>query len=80
MGLAGSAWSQTVPPAQPKATPKKTARTVKIEARKARVRATLAQPSTPGTDTVTVAPKKARPTAKPGQRAGSAPTPPVRNI
>ena len=80
MGLAGSAWSQTVPPAQPKATPKKTARSAKIEARKVRVRATLAQPSTPGTDTVTVAPKKARPTAKPGQRAGSAPTPPVRNI
>jgi hypothetical protein len=78
MGLACSARSQTVPPAQPKATPQKTARSAKIEARKARVRATLAQPSTP--TPTPVAPSKAVPLAKPGQRPGSAPTPPVRNI
>ncbi len=80
MGLAAPARSQTVPPAKPKAKAKKAAHAAKITARKARVRAILATPSVPGSDTITTAPRKALPLAKPGQRPGSAPTPPVRNI
>ena len=80
MGLAGSTWGQTVTPRSPTPKAKKNTRAVKIQARKARVRAILATPSVPASDTVTMAPKKALPTAKPGQRPGSAPTPPVRNI
>jgi hypothetical protein len=69
---AGPAWGQ--------ATPKpKSKRATRVQARKARVKAILAVPSVPDTDTVTVAPARAVP-AKPGQRPGSAPTPPVRNI
>ena len=69
--LAGPTFAQTTPKSKHKA---------KVQARKARVKAILAQPALPDRDTVTVAPKKPIPRAKPGQRAGSAPTPPVRNI
>ncbi|MDB5269249.1 MAG: hypothetical protein JWP58_2289, partial [Hymenobacter sp.] len=75
-GLSGAAWGQTGTPTQPKP---ETARKAKIQARKARVKAILAAPTSQG-DTTTVARPKAIPAAKPGQRAGSAPTPPVRNI
>ncbi|MBH8568724.1 LPS-assembly protein LptD [Microvirga sp. STS02] len=75
-GLPGTAWGQTGTPAQPKP---KTAHKAKVQARKARVKAILAAPTSQG-DTTTVDRPKAIPAAKPGQRAGSAPTPPVRNI
>ena len=75
-GAPGTARAQTGTPAQPKP---KTARKAKIQARKARVKAILAAPTSQG-DTTTVARPKPIPAARPGQRAGSAPTPPVRNI
>ena len=75
-GLSGTAWGQSGPPAQPSP---KTTRKAKIQARKARVKAILAAPTSQG-DTTTVARPRSIPAAKPGQRAGSAPTPPVRNI
>ena len=71
--LAGPAFGQATPVPESK-------RKAKVQARKARVKAILAQPALPDKDTVTIAPKRALPRAKPGQRAGSAPTPPVRNI
>ncbi|WP_210520549.1 putative LPS assembly protein LptD [Hymenobacter terricola] len=74
-GFAGTAWGQTVPPATPKA---KTTRATKIRARKARAKAAIALPTRP--DTVTTAAPRPVPLAKPGQRPGSAPTPPVRYI
>ncbi|GAA4025485.1 putative LPS assembly protein LptD [Hymenobacter glaciei] len=68
-------------PAFGQATPApKSKHKAKVQARKARVKAILAVPSLPDKDTVTIAPKRPLPRAKPGQRAGSAPTPPVRNI
>ncbi|MDB5233975.1 MAG: hypothetical protein JWR44_968 [Hymenobacter sp.] len=73
IGLADGAWGQTAP-AKPK--DKKTG---KVEARKASRRAALALPATQQQDTTKPARKKL-PLAKPGQRPGSAPTPPVRNI
>ncbi|WP_216688229.1 putative LPS assembly protein LptD [Hymenobacter siberiensis] len=75
-GAPGTARAQTGTPAQPKP---KTARKAKIQARKARVKAILAAPTSQGATTTRARPK-AIPAAKPGQRAGSAPTPPVRNI
>ncbi len=78
--LAATVHAQTVTPAKPGPKPAKPKRAAKIQARKARVKAILAVPSTPSRDTVTVAPRKPTPVAKPGQRPGSAPTPPVRNI
>ena len=75
-GLSGTAWGQAGPPTAPKPT---TTRKAKIQARKARVKAILAAPTSQG-DTTTVARPRAIPAARPGQRAGSAPTPPVRNI
>ena len=74
-GLAGPAWGQTTKPTTP--TPK-AKRAAKIRARKIRARAAIALPTTP--DTVTMAAPKPVPRAKPGQRPGSAPTPPVRYI
>ena len=74
-GLGTSAWAQTVP--APKG---KTQRKAKVQARKARVKAILATPSVPSRGTVTGPIRRATPLAKPGQRPGSAPTPPVRNI
>ena len=71
--MAGPAGGQTTP--APKSKHK-----AKVQARKARVKAILAQPALPDRDTVTTPPKRPVPRAKPGQRAGSAPTPPVRNI
>ena len=71
--LASPASAQTGPPKP------QSKHAAKVQARKARVKAILAAPSSPG-DTTTVAPPKPLPRAKPGQRAGSAPTPPVRNI
>ena len=71
--LAGPAIGQTTP------TPKSKHK-AKVQARKARVKAILAQPALPDKDTVTTTPARPVPRAKPGQRAGSAPTPPVRNI
>ena len=73
-GTATLSWGQTTP--SPKA---KTTRKAKIQARKARARAIRAVPTRPDTASVTT-PVQAVPEAKPGQRAGSAPTPPVRNI
>jgi hypothetical protein len=73
LGSAGPASGQTTPAP-------KNSRKAKVQARKARVKAILAQPALPDRDTVTVAPRKPTPRAKPGQRPGSAPTPPVRNI
>ena len=70
--LAGPALGQTTP--APKAK-----RKTKVQARKARVKAILAQPALPDKDTTT-APRRQVPRTEPGQRAGSAPTPPVRNI
>ncbi|WP_460501314.1 hypothetical protein, partial [Hymenobacter agri] len=55
------AFSQTSP--APKSTHK-----AKVQARKARVKAILAQPALPDRDTVTVPPRKPTPRAKPGQR------------
>ncbi|MFD2721513.1 putative LPS assembly protein LptD [Hymenobacter monticola] len=77
-GLAGLASGQTGQP-----TPKKTQRKAKIQARKARAQAIRQAPTTPGVDSSTVATPRRGTTvapAKPGQRPGSAPTPPVRNI
>ena len=71
--LAGPALGQTTPAPKLK-------RKAKVQARKARVKAILAQPALPDKDTVTTTPKRPVPRALPGQRAGSAPTPPVRNI
>ena len=71
--LAGPAGGQTTP--APKSRHK-----AKVQARKVRVKAILAQPALPDQDTATTAPKRPIPRAKSGQRAGSAPTPPVRNI
>ncbi|WP_046244575.1 putative LPS assembly protein LptD [Hymenobacter terrenus] len=73
--LTGSAWGQTVTPVKPK----KAARAAKIQARKDRARAIRAVPTAPP-NTTNVRPRKAVPTARPGQRPGSAPTPPVRDI
>ncbi|HEX8657100.1 MAG TPA: hypothetical protein VF690_06180, partial [Hymenobacter sp.] len=70
--LAGSAAGQTVKPTKPSAQPKKTVRRAKVQARKARVRAILAAPTTPDTATG-VRPRRPVPVAKPGQRPGSAP-------
>jgi hypothetical protein len=72
-GPASLSWGQTVTP-----TPKN-ARKAKIQARKARARAIRAAPTRPDTASAAV-PAKPLPAAKPGQRDGSAPTPPVRNI
>jgi hypothetical protein len=72
-GTALSSWGQTVAPKG------KTARKAKIQARKARAKAIRAVPTRPDTASVTT-PARPVPAAKPGQRAGSAPTPPVRNI
>lgn len=71
--LATPAFGQTSP------TPKSKHK-AKVQARKARVKAILAQPALPDQDTITTPPKRPTPRAKPGQRPGSAPTPPVRNI
>ena len=72
LALAGPARGQNVPAAP------LSGHKVKVQARKARVKALLAQPALPDKDPApTVRPI---PRAKPGQRAGSAPTPPVRNI
>ena len=65
---------QTVPGSTPKAQ-----RQAKVQARKERARAILKVPATPS-GTVQSAPRKPTPKAKPGQRPGSAPTPPVRYI
>ena len=71
--VVGPAGAQTAP--APKSGHK-----AKVQARKARVKAILAQPALPSKDTPTTAPLRPIPRALPGQRAGSAPTPPVRNI
>ena len=71
--LAGPASAQTTP------APKSGHKT-KVQARKARVKAILAQPALPDKDTAISTPARPVPRARPGQRAGSAPTPPVRNI
>ncbi|GAC1370009.1 MAG: putative LPS assembly protein LptD [Hymenobacter sp.] len=68
LGGASPTRGQTVPPARPKAKAKSTK--VKIPA----------VPSTPAADTSTARRPRPVPLAKPGQRPGSAPTPPVRNI
>lgn len=73
LSLAGPATGQTTP--APKSKHK-----AKVQARKARVKAILAQPALPSQDTITTAPARPIPRALPRQRAGSAPTPPVRNI
>ncbi|MBD2724223.1 putative LPS assembly protein LptD [Hymenobacter armeniacus] len=74
-GVAGPAAGQTVTPSAPK---EQTPRKAKIQARKDRRKAILATPATP--DRAPVVPARPIPKAKPGQRPGSAPTPPVRNI
>ena len=76
-GLADSAQAQTVPPAKPKAAPK-TTRAAKIQGRKDRRRAILATPTRPTPPPA--APRRVVAPAKPGQRPGSAPTPPVRYV
>ena len=70
--LPGAALAQTTP--KPKSQ-----HAQKVQARKARAKAIRAAP-TSNADTATTPPPKPLPQAKPGQRAGSAPTPPVRNI
>ena len=65
-------------PAQTTPAPK-SKHAAKVQARKARAKAIRAAP-TSRADTALTAPAKPLPRAKPGQRAGSAPTPPVRNI
>ncbi|GAB3589197.1 LPS-assembly protein LptD [Hymenobacter daeguensis] len=72
-GAADVAWGQAVTPKP------KTARKAKIQARKARAAAIRAAPTRPDTASATPTVRPV-PVAKPGQRAGSAPTPPVRNI
>ncbi len=71
--VAGPALGQTTPAPGTK-------RKAKVQARKARVKAMLAQPALPDRDTATTTPRRPVPRALPGQRVGSAPTPPVRNI
>ena len=77
-GWPGTAAAQTGTPAKPKAN---TTRAAKIAGRKARAKAILKVPARREGDTTgTGSPRRTRAVTEPGQRPGSAPTPPVRNI